>query len=222
MTAEVVRLEAVLLSDVAADSLREVDEALDDDRPVMAAELIRNVVAPAMARQMARIEEVAAASAAGRQFRERAIRVQRERRHTLEEYGAVLARGVGGIDDDQLVAALHAYGESERSYLALLEELTSLVPIGQAGQSAAAQSGSAQSASAASAERLGSASAETGERGSADEFAAEESGFETEPRLEAETPEADETELEARGSEESGAEVEGGSGSATVGAERSN
>lgn len=116
-----VLLDAVL-QDVARLPLQEVDEAIRDERPVLAADLIEQGAKPATERQIERLRALPLTSAEGRRLRARAVRLFRARLDALEHLRVALARGIGQ-EDGQLLDAMHADAEAQIAIVALEDEL---------------------------------------------------------------------------------------------------
>lgn len=116
----------VIAVDPAADVLEDVSDAIDTDRPVLAADLLDEVGLPAMRRAVTNLEAVAVTSADGRTIRARAVRLYRARVSAYEDYQRLLMRGL--VDDESLLDALDAVSENERELLALQRELRTLAP----------------------------------------------------------------------------------------------
>jgi hypothetical protein len=128
--ADVIVLQEILGSDPARTVLGEVEQAVDDERPVLAASLIDEAALPRTRDQIERLEGAPAGTPEGRDLRTRAVRVHRARASALELYRDALQRGIG-TEDMQLMDALRAYREAETDILALhaaLEEIRPLAP----------------------------------------------------------------------------------------------
>lgn len=119
------RLQEVLLADRTEGVLREADEAVREERPVTASDLIGTAIGSTET-VIANIREVPAESPEGRRLRERALRVYRERVVALTRYRDTLARGVM-VDDESLYEALHEYRVAEGHMSELFDSLSELL-----------------------------------------------------------------------------------------------
>lgn len=122
------RLQEILGSDPSNAVLDEIEEAVDSERPVMAAEMIERAGIPAVRRQIERLEGAAVTTQEGRRLRTRAVRVHRARLHALEAYRDALARGIGTEDED-LLDAMRAYAEAEMDIASLADDLARIRPL---------------------------------------------------------------------------------------------
>ncbi len=127
LEADVRALELTLAEDPATLPLHEVDEAIRDDRPVLAADLILQSAIPATERQIHALEAVRVTSPEGRRLRTRSIRLHRDRIRALQGMRAALARGTGH-EDDQLLSAMHADADAQVAIVRFHEELGRIVP----------------------------------------------------------------------------------------------
>ena len=116
-----------LLEDPARLPLEEVDEAIRDERPVLAADLIAQGARPATERQIELLRALRMTSAEGRRLRSRAVRLHRQRLEALDALGTALSRGIGQ-EDEQLVAAMHTDAEVQVGIVTLQDELAHIVP----------------------------------------------------------------------------------------------
>jgi hypothetical protein len=122
------RLQELLGSDPARTLLQEIEQAVDSERPVMAADMIEQAALPAIRRQIQRLEEASITTQEGRRLRTRAVRIHRERADVLARYGRALARGIG-TEDDELLDAMRAYAAAELELVSLYRELEQLHPL---------------------------------------------------------------------------------------------
>lgn len=127
LEADVRALANQLLEDPARLPLEEVDEAIRDERPVLAADLIAQGARPGTERQIELLRALRMTSAEGRRFRSRAVRLHRQRLEALAALGAALSRGIGQ-EDEQLVEAMHADAEVQVGIVSLQAELARVVP----------------------------------------------------------------------------------------------
>ena len=114
-------LSLAMVEDPAAGALEEVDEAMLDDLPARAAELMERGAIPASRQQTARIEALEMSSVEGRQLRRRLIEAYRARTRALEQSQRVLARG--DVEDIALTDSLRAQREAHDMVLAVDDEL---------------------------------------------------------------------------------------------------
>lgn len=127
LEADVRALQATLGDDPATLPLREVDEAIRDDRPVLAADLILQGAVPATRRQIEALEGLRITSNEGRRLRTRCVRLHRDRLRGLEAMRAALSRGIGH-EDDQLLDAMRADAEAQMAIVEFQDELGRIVP----------------------------------------------------------------------------------------------
>lgn len=127
LEADVRALANQLLEDPARLPLEEVDEAIRDERPVLAADLIAEGARPATERQIELLRALRMTSAEGRRLRSRAVRLHRQRLEALDALGAALSRGIGQ-EDEQLVEAMHTDAEVQVGIVSLQAELARVVP----------------------------------------------------------------------------------------------
>lgn len=126
--ADVRALFVVLDDDPALPLLEDVDAAIAENRPVLAADLIGRAAVPAVREHVDAIAQVATTSAEGRTFRERAVRAYRARITALEGLARLLARAEG--ESVELLEAMHAESRAEVAILRLHEELGGVLPAG--------------------------------------------------------------------------------------------
>lgn len=120
-------IAAVLARDPARLPLSEVDEAIRDDRPVLAADLIARTAIPATERLIEQLAALEPTSSEGRRLRNRAVRAHRDRIEALRSLEGALARGVGQ-EDERLLDAMRADARAQMAIVALEDELNRLVP----------------------------------------------------------------------------------------------
>lgn len=126
--ADVEQLQEVLGSDPSRAVLREIEDAVDSERPVMAAEMIEQAGVPSVRRQIERLQAAGVTTQEGRRLRTRAVRVHRARLSALESYGQLLARGIG-TEDTELLEAMHTYADAELEIVALYDDLAGIRPL---------------------------------------------------------------------------------------------
>ena len=120
-------LAAILDSDPTGQAIDDADDAVDTNRPVMAAGILTEAALPATLRQIERIEALEPTTSEGRSLRSRALRVHRARMTGLEHYRDALARGVD--EDEVLLDGLHETSVAERDLLALRNDLVAHAPL---------------------------------------------------------------------------------------------
>ncbi len=120
-------LRLVIVQDPAQGPLQEVERAMTQRRPVLAAQLLRTGAIPAARRQVERVEATRVREAALVAARRRTLAAYRDRVAALERYERVLVRG--GTDDAELAASLHDQSAAERELLTVLTGLDLLVPL---------------------------------------------------------------------------------------------
>lgn len=126
--AEVRAIQQVLEDVTALGALTEVDEALRDDRPALAADLIARGAMPETQRQIHVLEMLPIETPEGRRFRTQAIRLHRDRLRALTLMQAAFARGTGH-EDDQFMDAIHADSEAQVALVHFEEELARIAPL---------------------------------------------------------------------------------------------
>jgi hypothetical protein len=129
-------LQARVAQDTCPGALEDVDLAVEDDKPVLAARLLRSAGIPAAARQVARMQGSEVHTSEGGALRQEAVTLYDARRTALVAYADVLERGV--MEDLALVMALDGQRRADAargSYLARLESLRPL-QVAPAGRSA--------------------------------------------------------------------------------------
>ncbi|MDQ3035956.1 MAG: hypothetical protein M3Y87_26365 [Myxococcota bacterium] len=121
-------LQEVLATDPARAVLREIEQAVDTERPVMAAEMIDRGGLPAVHRQIERFQQATMTTREGRALRTRAVRIHRARAAALELYRDALARGIG-TEDESLLVAMRSYAEAEIDIVQLYDDLAVIRPL---------------------------------------------------------------------------------------------
>jgi len=120
-------LQDAMGADATPNSLAEVDRAVAEDKPVLAATLLANGAIPAARQQVSAIEAITVQSDRGAKLRTEALRVYRRREAALEVYRRALERGV--VEDESLVHALHAQRTAEEALVALDRKLEKIRPL---------------------------------------------------------------------------------------------
>ncbi|MBK8173657.1 MAG: hypothetical protein IPK60_25420 [Sandaracinaceae bacterium] len=98
-------LRAALAHDRSQGPLHDADNAVQDRRPVLAAELIRNGGLPAIARARAAVADASTRTPEGNAARSRLLAAYDEHTRTLDAYAHVLERGE--VEDIALLEAVH-------------------------------------------------------------------------------------------------------------------
>lgn len=98
-------LERALAEDHSSNALTEVDNAVVDRRPVLAAELIRSGALPALERARAAVAATVTRTPEGNTVRSALLSAYDEQVRTLTNYARVLERGE--VEDMQLLEAVH-------------------------------------------------------------------------------------------------------------------
>lgn len=98
-------LEAALREDHSSNPLTEVDNAVVDRRPVLAAELIRTGALPALERARAAVAASTTRTPEGNAVRTQLLNAYDEHARTLTNYARALERGE--VEDMQLLEAVH-------------------------------------------------------------------------------------------------------------------
>lgn len=125
-----VRDDARILAEVLADdptprALTEVDEAIMDDLPARAGELLESGAIPAAQTRLELAEAAEVRTTEGRLLRNKVVAAMRARVAALEDYREVLARGQ--VTDLRLAAALRKQREAEGALAAASEEIEALI-----------------------------------------------------------------------------------------------
>ena len=126
--AEVRAMQQVLEDPTVLSALTDVDEAIRDDRPALAADLIARGAMPETERQIRSLELLSIETPEGRRFRTQAIRLHRDRLRALSLMQAAFARGTGH-EDDAWLEAIHADSEAQVALVHFEEELSRISPL---------------------------------------------------------------------------------------------
>lgn len=124
---EAAALRRILDEDPALGPIEDVDGAVDEDRPVLAAERIALGALPAARRQVERVERADIRTAEVRAIQAEAVEAYRHRVEALESYRAVLARGT--VEDLALHDALRAQRVAGEELVAVYEKLDAIAPL---------------------------------------------------------------------------------------------
>lgn len=118
-------LSEAMVEDPAAGALEEVDEAMLDDLPARAAELLESGAIPASRQQAERVEALEMSTAEGRRLRRRLLDAYRARTAALEQYREALARG--HVEDLRLTDSMRAQREAHERLLDIDEALAGIL-----------------------------------------------------------------------------------------------
>jgi len=124
---DVIALQASVAADTCPGALEDVDRAVEEDKPVRAARLLRSAGIPAAARQVARLRDTPAHTSEGIGLRQEGVTLYEARRRALAAYADVLERGV--VEDFALVVALDGQRQADAALGAYLSRLEELRPL---------------------------------------------------------------------------------------------
>lgn len=125
--AEVRAIQQVLDDPTALGALTDVDEAIRDDRPALAADLIARGAMPETERQIHVLETLSIETPEGRRLRTQAIRLHRDRLRALTLMQTAFARGTGH-EDEQWMEAIHADSEAQVALVHFDRDLGRIAP----------------------------------------------------------------------------------------------
>ena len=131
MREDAVELQAVMGADPTPGVLEDVDRAVRQERPVLAAQLLQRGGIPAARRQTAAARGADVSTKKGRELRRALSRAYAMRADALVSYARALERGV--MYDDALVAALRAQREANEAILAVDTQLEQVRPLRKTG-----------------------------------------------------------------------------------------
>lgn len=114
-------LSEIVVDDPAAGALEEVDDAMLDDLPARAAQLLEEGAIPASRRQAERVRALEVRTTEGRRLRRRLLEAYRARTTALEQYREALERG--HVEDLKLTDSLHAQRDAHDQLLEIDAEL---------------------------------------------------------------------------------------------------
>lgn len=124
-------IQRVLADDLAMLSLDEVENAVDDDLPARAAELLERGAIPNVRRQREAIAELAPGTDEGRALQTEALELVDARIEALESYREVLARGL--VQDDlAMLDAIRAQRRAEEAITGYFDRLEAIHPLPEA------------------------------------------------------------------------------------------
>ena len=127
LRAEVRLLQRAMTRDLVLLSLEEVEEAMAEDLPVRAAELLESGAIPASRRQAERVAGLATHHPRAQALRDEAVELLGERTRALEAYQRALERGL--VEDVTLLDALSSQREAEEAIDAFLGRLEAIAPL---------------------------------------------------------------------------------------------
>lgn len=126
LVADVTRLDELVAADPALDPIDSA-EAIEDDRPVHAARLVRTAAIPAAERQVAAFDEVETTTPRGRSFARRLRRAYQDRLDALHTWRDVLEQGVS-VDPVDSLDAIRARREAQEELLQAVEAMRAAIP----------------------------------------------------------------------------------------------
>jgi len=124
---DVIALQAAVAADTCPSAMEDIDRSVDEDKPVLAARLLRSAGVPSAARQVQRVRDVTTHTAQGDALKQEGARLYDARRAALVLYGDALERGV--VEDMQLIMALEAQRQADSELHAFLVRLEALRPL---------------------------------------------------------------------------------------------
>ncbi len=127
LATDVRTLQRAITSGRELSALEDVENAIDDDLPVRAAELLEAGAIPAARRHAAELDTLSMASEEATALRDEGKRLVEGRVAALEAYRDVLQRGL--VEDIELLAALRGQREAEDAIDAFLGRLDQLNPL---------------------------------------------------------------------------------------------
>lgn len=128
LVAAVESLQRLLTADPALGALAEVDRAINEDKPVLAAQLLDAGVVPATRSQIERIRELELPPGRARGLQDEAVTLYEARLASLELYARALERGM--VEDLDLLTAISAQREAEQAIGEYLLRLEAIRPVG--------------------------------------------------------------------------------------------
>ncbi|MAQ17400.1 MAG: hypothetical protein CMN30_21710 [Sandaracinus sp.] len=128
LVVDVADLQRAMGDDLAVLALEEVEDAVADDLPARAAQLLERGAIPATERQRATIAALEMSTDEGVALRDRAVALVADRKAALEAYREVLARGLM-TDDLAMLDAITAQREAEEALTAFFAELELIRPL---------------------------------------------------------------------------------------------
>lgn len=130
LVAGVESLQRMMTADPALGALADVDRAIDEDKPVLAARLLDTGAVPATRTQIERLRELELPSRQASELRDEAITLYEARLASLELYARALERGM--VEDFGLLAAISSQREAEQAMGAFLVRLEAIRPLRRA------------------------------------------------------------------------------------------
>ena len=120
-------LRAVLMTDLATDPLEQVDHAVDDERPFLAADLLARQAIPAARRQIERTDELTMATEEGQSLHRRLLAAYRKRLEGLTRYEQALRADAATAGEGHVVA-IRLQRESAQEVVRILDRLDAIIP----------------------------------------------------------------------------------------------
>ncbi len=130
LVTEVRALQRVITDDPALTPLEDVDDAIRQQRPVLAAQLLETGAIPAAERQVEALEGTRVTTPEARRFRRGLIDAYRRRIDALDTWKGVLAQG--GEEDLALVDAMSAVRAADEAVLDIDHQMQEVRPIPEA------------------------------------------------------------------------------------------
>lgn len=127
LQSEVRELHREVTNDLVLIALDEVEDAMSEDLPVRAAELLESGAIPASRRQAERVADLRLTQPRALELRDRAVERLRARTEALNDYRDALERGL--VEDVTLLDALQKQREAEEAIDELLGELEAIAPV---------------------------------------------------------------------------------------------
>lgn len=128
LVSDATALQRVMADDLAMLSLEEVEEAVDEDLPARAAELLEQGAIPNVRRQRRAVAELELGTAEGEALQTEALELIDARIAALESYREVLARGL--VQDDlAMLDAIRAQRRAEEAITGFFGRLEAVHPL---------------------------------------------------------------------------------------------
>lgn len=127
LVADLGMLHAIVDQDPAVEALEIVDRVVDDERPVHAAQVLRETAIPAAQSQVEIVEAANLRTEEGRRFARRLAVAYRARVSALDTYRSVLEGGVSA-DPMETLDAIRGRREAEQQLLRVIEAMVRVAP----------------------------------------------------------------------------------------------
>jgi hypothetical protein len=129
LVADVRLLQDAITNDPALAPLEDVDEAVSDDLPARASELVEAGALPAARRQVDLLEGLELTTPEGRRLKRKLLDAYRDRVGALEGYRDALARGP--VEDLVLVDAMEALRQTDQAVMDVDASLSEVRPLAE-------------------------------------------------------------------------------------------